>query len=160
MKKNGEPNENTKLFQRFIEKDCNKKIKSIRMAYGMTTYALGNLIGCTGEAVCRWERGICTPELKYFKTIERIAKEKGITIAELNETPELIGDDYELFCNSGYSKVKGSVSNPKASINKYNVDVSPQMGVWTNDYNKVVDPQNWRDSNYNRVKPLNHGGGK
>ena len=96
-------------FQRFIEKDCNKKIKSIRMAYGMTTYALGNLIGCTGEAVCRWERGICTPELKYFKTIERIAKEKGITIAELNETPELIGDDYELFCNSGYSKVIRSI---------------------------------------------------
>ena len=92
-------------YQRLIEKDCNKKIKSIRMAYGMTTYALGDLIGCTGEAVCRWERGICTPELKYFKTIERIAKEKGITIAQLNETPDLIGDDYKFFCSSGYSKI-------------------------------------------------------
>ena len=62
--------------------------------------------------------------------------------------------------NNGYSNKKISVKNPKASINKVNVEVSPQMGVWTNDYNKVVDLQHWKDQNYNRVKPMNHGGGK
>lgn len=62
--------------------------------------------------------------------------------------------------SNGYSHKQYNNSKPSAKIKRVNVEVSPQMAVWTNDYNKVVDPQHWKDQNYNRVKPLNHGGGK
>lgn len=62
--------------------------------------------------------------------------------------------------NNGYSNKKLSVKNPKASINRVKVEVSPQMAVWTKDYNKTKDLRTWQNSDYNRTKPLSHGGGK
>ena len=89
-------------YQGFIKADCSSKIKSIRMACGCGLKEFGRLLGCTGEAVSQWERGICLPDLKYFKMIERIAQESGIHISQLNENPETIRDDYREFCCGEY----------------------------------------------------------
>ena len=62
--------------------------------------------------------------------------------------------------NNGYNNKKLSVKKPKASIERVEVQVSPQMAVWTKDYNKTKEINHWTDYDYNRVKPMNHGGGK
>ncbi|MCR5742066.1 MAG: hypothetical protein K6G38_06380 [Gammaproteobacteria bacterium] len=61
---------------------------------------------------------------------------------------------------NGYGNKKISYKKPKASIERVDVKVSPQMGVWTKDYNKTKELNHWTDYDYNRTKPLNHGGGK
>ena len=61
---------------------------------------------------------------------------------------------------NGYSNKSLSTKKPKASINRVSVKVSPQMGVWTKDYNKTKELNQWTDYDYNRTKPLSHGGGK
>ncbi len=48
-------------YQDFIGYECGKKVKSIRMAYGYTQDQLGQLVGCTGEAIGKWERELSAP---------------------------------------------------------------------------------------------------
>lgn len=62
--------------------------------------------------------------------------------------------------SSGYSNKKYKSKGPSASIERVEVKVSPEMAVWNQDYNKTKDLVNWKDTDYKRVKPLNHGGGK
>ena len=99
---NKNPDRYTSDFENFIARDCGRKIKSIRMAYDMTQNEFGQLIGCCDVAVSNWEIGRCTPELKYFRTIEKVAKKKKITIRKLNENPDLCEDHFEIFCRSAY----------------------------------------------------------
>lgn len=51
------------------------------------------------------------PEFKYVKIIERVALKKGITLAQLNECPELFEDDYEAFCKPGYGALLSDIRN-------------------------------------------------
>ena len=60
--------------------------------------------------------------------------------------------------SSYYTKYKSR--GPSANLNRVSVKVSPQMGVWTKDYNKTKELNQWTDYDYNRTKPLSHGGGK
>ena len=43
---------------------------------------------------------------------------------------------------------------------RVDMNVSPQMGVWVQDYNKVTDLNHWTNNTYQKQKPLSHGGGK
>lgn len=60
--------------------------------------------------------------------------------------------------NSYTKKIR--TGKPKASIERVEVKVSPEMAVWTKDYNKTKELNHWTDYDYNRVKPMSHGGGK
>lgn len=86
----------------FVSEDCGKKIRSIRNACGCGVGEFGKILGCTGEAVSKWEQNLCVPKLKYYKTIEQVAMDKGIAISRLNQTPELVQDEYQLFCHTEY----------------------------------------------------------
>ena len=92
-------------YQGFIQANCGSKIRSIRMAYNYGMNQFGRLLGCTGEAVARWEKNSCVPELKYYKLIEQAAIDKGISISRLNKTPVLFGDEYKDFCAGEYGQV-------------------------------------------------------
>ena len=48
-------------------------------------------------------------EFKYVKLIERVALKKAITLAQLNECPELFEDDYEAFCKPGYGALLSDI---------------------------------------------------
>ena len=65
-----------------------------------------------------------------------------------------------IYPNSSSYYTKYNSYKPKASINRVQVKVSPEMAVWTRDYNKTKELRHWKDSDYNRTKPLSHGGGK
>ena len=45
-----------------------------------------------------------------------------------------------------------SIKNARSSINKVNVEVSPQMGVWKTDYNEVPMATKW--TNQKRKGPV------
>jgi DNA-binding transcriptional regulator YiaG len=77
----------------------------------MTQAQLAEQLGVTDKAVSKWERNICVPEFKYVKIIERVALKKGITLAQLNECPELFEDDYEAFCKPGYGALLSDIRN-------------------------------------------------
>ena len=102
---NDDPDYFVSDYQGFIQADCGSKIRSVRMAYNYGLNQFGKLLGCTGEAVARWEKNICVPELKYYKIIERAAMDKGISISRLNKTPVLFGDEYKDFCAGEYGQV-------------------------------------------------------
>lgn len=89
----------------FISAECGRKIHSIRMAYGVTLKQFGKMIGCTGEAVAKWENGACTPNLQYYQAISKVANDKCIPIVRLNENPALFQDDYAIFCERDYGKI-------------------------------------------------------
>ena len=89
----------------FISEECGRKIQSIRMAYGVTLKQFGKMIGCTGEAVAKWENGACTPNLHYYQAIVKVAIDKCIPIARLNKNPDLFQDDYALFCERDYGRI-------------------------------------------------------
>ncbi len=96
------------------------------MACNCGLNGFGRLIGCTGEAVARWEKNICVPELKYFKRIEQAAKDNGISIRSLNETPVLIRDEYKEFCDGEYEKIVKAI---RYSYNLKQADFGKLMGV-------------------------------
>ena len=110
----------------FIEADCGRKIQSIRLAYGLTLDGFGKLIGCTGEAVAKWEKDACIPGIKYYKTIEKLALARKITIGFLNEDPELFEDDYEAFCNDTFGTV---VRRIRKAYDARQVDFADMLGV-------------------------------
>ena len=102
---NDDPDYFVSDYQGFIQANCGSKIRSIRMAYNYGMNQFGRLLGCTGEAVARWEKNSCVPELKYYKLIEQAAMDKGISISRLNKTPVLFGDEYKDFCAGEYGQV-------------------------------------------------------
>ena len=113
-------------YQGFVASDCGAKIQSIRMAHGCGLNQFGRLLGCTGEAVANWEKNICTPELKYYKKIEQIALEKGISIKSLNQAPIPIKDEYKDFCEKEYGQ---KVREVRRFYNMTQKDFSLLIGV-------------------------------
>ena len=94
-------------YEKFIEKDCGKKIKSIRLTYEMTQSEFCQLIGCTDVAISNWEIGLHVPELKCFPTIEKVARKKNLSIKKLNQNPDMSKDYYAEFCKCPYwDKIK------------------------------------------------------
>jgi transcriptional regulator with XRE-family HTH domain len=57
-----------------------ERIKELRQRDGRTQEALANEIGVTAQAVSRWEKGICYPDMEL---IPRIANYFGVSIDEL-----------------------------------------------------------------------------
>jgi DNA-binding transcriptional regulator YiaG len=104
-------------YTRFCKPGYGKRIKTIRNLYGVSQYDFAEMLGAerrtvsVWEAVSNWERNICVPEFKYVKIIERVALKKGITLAQLNECPELFEDDYEAFCKPGYGALLSDIRN-------------------------------------------------
>ena len=45
------------------------------------------------------------------KVLVNLALKKGITLAQLNECPELFEDDYEAFCKPGYGALLSDIRN-------------------------------------------------
>ena len=134
----------------FISKDCDKKVLSIRMAYGYTREQLGKLIKCTGEAIGKWERGQSVPDLNYYKVIESVAHRAGITIDQLNDNPELFIDDYKEFCQPGYGSILRKI---RKQLGLRQVDFAEAIGVSGASY------RNWEverfipsRENYNAIK--------
>jgi transcriptional regulator with XRE-family HTH domain len=137
---NKNPDRYTSDFENFIARDCGRKMKSIRMAYDMTQREFSRLIGCCDVAVSKWENGLCTPELKYFRTIEMLARRKKLTIRKLNENPDLCEDNFEIFCSSAYWNIimmlrKELGLSQKALAEALSVSVSI-IGYW--EHKKVI----------------------
>ena len=137
-------------YQDFIGYECGKKVKSIRMAYGYTQDQLGQLVGCTGEAIGKWERELSAPDLNCFKSLEKIAHQAGITVVQLNENPELYIDDYKDFCKPGYGKI---LKHLRKQLGLRQVDFAEALGVSSASY------RNWETErfipmreNYNEIK--------
>ena len=57
-----------------------EKIKELRQREGRTQEALANELGVTAQAVSRWEKGICYPDMEV---IPPIANYFGVSIDEL-----------------------------------------------------------------------------
>ena len=57
-----------------------EKIKELRQRKGRTQEALANELGVTAQAVSRWEKGICYPDMEV---IPSIANYFGVSIDEL-----------------------------------------------------------------------------
>lgn len=111
---------------------------------------LGQLVGCTGEAIGKWERELSVPDLNYFKSLEKIAHQAGITIVQLNENPELYIDDYKDFCKPGYGK---TLKHLRKQLGLRQVDFAEALGVSSASY------RNWETErfipmreNYNEIK--------
>ena len=150
QKINDDPEYFGSQYQDFIGRECGKKVKSIRMAYGYTQDQLGQLVGCTGEAIGKWERELSVPDLNYYKCLENIAHQAGITIVQLNENPELYIDDYKDFCKPGYGKV---LKHLRKQLGLRQVDFAEELGVSSATY------RNWETErfipmreNYNEIK--------
>ncbi len=46
-----------------------RKIKEARLKKGYTQTELGNLVGVTKEAICRYEKGLINPKMKVFEKL-------------------------------------------------------------------------------------------
>ncbi|MBK6087506.1 helix-turn-helix domain-containing protein [Ruminococcus difficilis] len=123
---NVEPDYFVSDYQGFIQADCGRKIKSIRIACGCGLNQFGRILGCTGEAVARWEKNICVPELKYYKQIEQAANDNGLSIKSLNETPVLIKDEYKEFCESEFGEVVKAI---RRNYHMKQIDFGRMIGV-------------------------------
>lgn len=87
-------------YSKFIEVDSGKKIRFIHLTYGVYTDVFGEMLGCSGNAVCTWERGQCIMGRQYYNALSELAAEKGISMDELNQDPTLYEDPYDSFCDS------------------------------------------------------------
>ncbi|WP_316630198.1 helix-turn-helix domain-containing protein [uncultured Ruminococcus sp.] len=123
---NVEPDYFVSDYQGFIQTDCGRKIKSIRIACGCGLNQFGRILGCTGEAVARWEKNICVPELKYYKQIEQAANDNGLSIKSLNETPVPIKDEYKEFCESEFGEVVKAI---RRNYHLKQIDFGRMIGV-------------------------------
>ena len=123
---NVEPDYFVSDYQGFIQADCGRKIKSIRIACGCSLNQCGRILGCTGEAFARWEKNICVPELKYYKQIEQAANDNGLSIKSLNETPVLIKDEYKEFCESEFGEIVKAI---RRNYHMKQIDFGRMIGV-------------------------------
>ena len=96
---NEDPDFYRDAYSKFIERDSGKKIRYIRLTYGVYTDIFGRMLGCSGNAVAVWERGQYIMGRQYFDTLQRLAAKKGISLDELNDDPSIYQDPYDVFCS-------------------------------------------------------------
>ncbi|MBE6601431.1 MAG: helix-turn-helix transcriptional regulator [Ruminococcaceae bacterium] len=48
------------------------KIKAYRKQHNLSQKEFGNLIGVSAQAVCKWEQGICCPDIIFLPQLARI----------------------------------------------------------------------------------------
>ena len=124
-------------YSRFIERDSGLKIRYVRLKYGSYTDAFGRMLGCSGNAVCTWERGQCVMGRQYFDAFKALAEAKGLCLEELNENPTLYEDEYDDFCAPGCGyKIQYIRSYCGLTVEEFakllNVGV-PTVGSWEHD---------------------------
>ena len=114
-------------YQRFVEKDCPKKIRYIRHTYGLFTTQFSELIGLIdgGSSVSMWESGITIPLRKNFSRLRNLAEAKGIDISKLNDNPDQYKDDYSKFIEKDVDK-KIAYIRHKAGL--FQEEMGKQMG--------------------------------
>ena len=103
-KLNANPDYYKDEYSRFVEKNSGAKIRYIRLQYRAFTDDFGRMLGCSGNAVCTWERGQCIMGRQYYDALKKLAEAKGINLGELDNTPEVFQDDYDIFCVPGCGK--------------------------------------------------------
>ena len=54
-----------------------ERIRSFRIAHGMTQEEFGARVGVTAQAVSKWERGTCYPDITF---LPRLAAAMGCTV--------------------------------------------------------------------------------
>lgn len=65
--------------------DLGRRISQYRKALGVSQEELGARLGVSRQAVSKWETGAATPDMA---NLIALAKEFGVSVAELTETPE------------------------------------------------------------------------
>ena len=119
-KLNANPDYYQDEYSKFIEHDSGAKIRYVRLKYRALTDEFGEMLGCSGNAVCTWERGQCIMGRQYFDTLKALAEAKDICLADLDDNPEVFQDDYEDFCVPGCGKKLRYIRNAcKMSAEKY-----------------------------------------
>ena len=70
-----------------MKNTLNQNIASLRKDRGMTQEELAALLGVSGQAVSKWESGVCCPDIGLLPTLADIF---GVTLDELmgREAPE------------------------------------------------------------------------
>ena len=85
-------------YDRFICKDCGRKIRYVRAAYGIYESEFAVMAGCeAGSAVANWENGNTIPLRDKYYRIRDLALQKNIDIDILNEDPEAYKSAYLRF---------------------------------------------------------------
>lgn len=49
-----------------------ERIKSFRVEHELTQGDFGRLLGVSPQAVCKWERGVCYPDITFLPDLARI----------------------------------------------------------------------------------------
>lgn len=103
-KLNANPDYYKDEYSRFVEKNSGAKIRYIRLQYRAFTDDFGKMLGCSGNAVCTWERGQCIMGRQYFDELKKLAEAKEINLESLDDNPDVFKDDYDRFCVTGCGK--------------------------------------------------------
>lgn len=93
-------------YEMFTEKDCAKKIKYIRAAYGVHTAKFSEMLGLAGGSgtVSLWESGKTIPLRENFNRIRRLAEKKNIDLDRLNADVDSYKDAYYKFIEQDVEK--------------------------------------------------------
>lgn len=119
-KLNANPDYYQDEYSKFVEHNSGEKIRYIRLQYRALTEDFGEMLGCSGNAVCTWERGQYIMGRQYFDALKTLARAKDINLEELDNNPEVFKDDYEAFCVPGCGKKLRYIRNAcKMSAEKY-----------------------------------------
>ena len=92
-----DPHTYTDEYAVFIEHDCGKKIRQIRLAHGVVTKVFAEKIGCDWQTLEHWEIDRAKPLRKYYEPIKQAAREVGIDLDMLNVEPDYFVSDYQGF---------------------------------------------------------------
>ena len=65
--------------------ELNERIAAVRKAAGLTQEQLGELVNVSRQAVSKWETDLSAPDMNNLLAL---AREFGVSVAELTETPE------------------------------------------------------------------------
>ena len=49
-----------------------QKIKDYRRRHALSQEAFGALLGVSAQAVCKWERDLCYPDITFLPTLARL----------------------------------------------------------------------------------------
>ena len=92
-----DPDTYTDEYAVFIEHDCGKKIRQIRLAHGVVSEVFAKKLGCDRQTLAHWEIDCTRPLRKYFEPIKQAAAEVGIDLNRLNADPDYYVSDYQGF---------------------------------------------------------------
>ena len=85
-------------YDRFVSKDCGRKIRYIRAAYGIYENEFAAMAGCeSGSAVANWENGNTIPLRDKYYLIRDLALQKNIDMDILNDDPDAYKSSYLRF---------------------------------------------------------------